>query len=218
MKRLMLVLFALTVALVTPALGKPGPSSSSVTIAASANPIVFGSSTLLSGQASGKKAAGAKVDLQAEGFPFTSFSTVSTTTADAAGRYSFTIAPGINTIYRVMAKTAPSATSANLLVKVRVKVTLRVSTTKPAVGQLVRFSGFVLPAYSGKTVLIQRKTATGWRTIAQAKLAATTPLGSIQRSKYNRRIRFHKSGMYRVRFNPRTSANLPNSSPTRRLT
>ena len=104
MKRLMLVLFALTLALVAPALGKPGPSSSGVTIAASANPIVIGSSTLISGQASGKKAAGAKIALQAKPFPFTSFSTVSTTTADATGRYSITVAPRINTIYRVMAR------------------------------------------------------------------------------------------------------------------
>lgn len=159
MKRLMIALFASALALVAPALGKPGPPSSSVTIAASANPIGFGFSTLISGQATGKKAAGSKVDLQVEPFPFTSFSTVSTTTADATGHYSFTVAPGVNTIYRVMAKTAPSATSANLLVKVLVKVTLRVSTTKPALGQLVRFSGFVLPAYTGKIVLIQRKTA-----------------------------------------------------------
>lgn len=217
MRRLMIVFFATGLGLVAPALGKPGPSTTSVTIAASANPIGIGSSTQLTGQVTGKKAAGAKIDLQAEPSPSTAFSTVSTTTADAAGHYTFTVAPGVNTVYHVVARSAPSATSSALLIKVRVKVTLRVSTTKPAMGQLVRFSGFVLPAYNGRTVLIQRKTATGWKTIAQAKLTAATPLGRIARSKYAKRIRFSKRHVYRVRFNPPKSANLPNSSPTRRL-
>jgi hypothetical protein len=218
MKRLMIVFFASTIALVAPALGKPGPAPTSVTIASSANPLVVGSATLISGQATGKKAAGASIDLQAEPAGSTSFSKVSTTTADSTGHYSFKVSPSVNTTYRVMAKTAPSATSSNLLVNVRVKVTIRLSTTKPAAGKLVRFSGFVLPAYVGKTVLIQRKTAKGWRTIAQAKLATATPLGSITRSKYTKRIRFRQSGLYRVWFSQVGNTNLPASSPTRRLT
>ena len=220
MKRLVIVVFASALVVAAPALGnpKPGPSSSSVTIAASVNPLVIGSSTVISGQVTGKKAAGSKVQLQSEPFPSTTFSTMATTTADTTGHYSFKVSPGVNTIYRVMAKTAPAATSANLPVKVHVKVTMRVSTATPTLGSLVRFSGFVLPAYTGKTVLIQRKTATGWVTVAQAKLVAATALGSITRSKYSKRIRFHKRGTYRVWFNPHSNANLPNSSPTRKLT
>lgn len=218
MRRLMIVVFASAGVLVAPALGKPGPMPSSVTIGASTNPIVVGSATLISGQATGKKAAGASVDLQAEPAGSSSFSKASSTTADSTGHYSFTVSPRVNTTYRVMAKTAPAATSSNLLVNVRVKVTIRVSTTKPVVGQLVRFSGFVFPAYAGKTVLIQRKTTKGWKTMAQATLVATTPLGSITRSKYRKRIRFRKSGLYRVRFSQTDNTNLPNSSPARRLT
>jgi hypothetical protein len=218
MRRLMIVTLASGIVLVAPALGRPGPSSSTATIAASQNPVVVGSSTMISGQATGKKAAGTTVNLQAEPAGSKSFSTVATTMADASGHYSFKVTPTVNTVYRVMAKTAPAATSSNLLVKVRVKVTLRVSTSSPAVGQLVRFSGSVLPAYTGKTVLIQRKTVTGWKTVGQAKLAASTPLGSITRSSYRKRIRFRKSGVYRVWFNPANNANLANSSPRRRLT
>ena len=146
MKRTMIAVCALAMVLVSPAVGKPPPSgqSSTATIAASPNPIVFGSSTVITGTVTGKKAAGATVQLQSEPFPFKSFSNAATATADAAGHYSFKIAPGLNTIYRVMAKTAPSATSPTVLVNVRVKVTLRVGTTKPKRGQLVRFSGFVL--------------------------------------------------------------------------
>src|SRR5947209_3035324 len=119
MRRLMMVLFASALVLVAPALGKPGPMPSSVTIGASTNPIVVGSPTLISGQAIGKKAGGASVDLQAEPAGSSSFSKVSTTTADSTGHYSFKVSPRENTTYRVMAKTAPSATSSNLLVNVR---------------------------------------------------------------------------------------------------
>jgi hypothetical protein len=85
------------------------------------------------------------------------------------------------------------------------------------VGHRVRFSGFVLPAYNGKVVLIQRMTRAGWKTVARARLAATTPLGSTARSRYSKRIRFRKRGTYRAWFNPADNARLPNSSPTRRL-
>lgn len=219
MKRVVLVVCASVLVVVAPALANPKPSSSSsVTIAASANPIVAGSSTVISGQVTGKKAAGTSVQLQDQPSTATSFSVGATTTADASGHYTFTVTPTVNTTYRVMAKTAPAAKSADVLVKVRVKVTMHVGTTSPVVGHLVRFSGLVLPAYNGKTVLIQRKTATGWKTVAQAKLAAATPLGSTARSKYQKRIRFRKSGTYRVWFNPNNNENLANSSPTRKLT
>lgn len=217
MRRLIGSISVLALVLVAPALGRP-PASSSATLSASSSQLVIGSSTLLSGKVSGKKAAGAKVDLQAAPFPYTSFSTVASTAADAAGDFHFQEAPGINTEYRAVAKVAPSATSLTVLVKVRVKVTLHVGTTKPAVGTMVRFSGYLLPAYNGRFVLIQRKTATGWKTVAQARLVASTPLGTTSRSRYSKRIRFRKRGSYRVWFNPADNARLPNSSPTRILT
>lgn len=218
MKGLSAVLLASAVVLVPTAMAKPGPSSSSVTIAGSPTTVVFGSATTITGQVTGKKVSGATVQLQAEPFPSKTFSTVSSGTTDSTGHYSFKVTPSLNTIYRVMAKTAPSATSADLPVKVAVKVTMRVSTTKPAIGKLVRFSGFVLPAYNGKTALIQRKTASGWKTVARATLLAATPAGSVARSKYSKRIRFKKTGTYRVWFNPADNARLANSSPSRRLT
>jgi len=216
----MIVLFASAFVLVQPALGKPpGPGQSGATIAAAPNPIVFGSSSSITGQVTGKKAAGATVELQSEPFPYKApFATVGSTTADATGHYSFKVTPGLNTLYRVTAKTAPSTMSTNVLVKVRVRLSLRVSTTRPAAGQLVRFSGFVLPAYNGRSVQIQRKTATGWKTVAQAKLVATTPVGGVARSKYSKGVRIPRSGTYRAWFNPADGARLPKSGPTRRLT
>ena len=84
------------------------------------------------------------------------------------------------------------------VIGVLVKVTLGVSTTKPKAGSLVRFSGSVLPAYNGKLVQIQRKTPTGFKTVAQAKLAAATPVGSVARSKFSKRLRIKSNGTYRV--------------------
>lgn len=221
MRRLTITLISTALLLAPAAVGKPTgkPTSSSATIAASRNPVVFGTSTTITGQVTGKKGAGATVELQGEPAPYKAFSTVATVTADSAGHYSFTVSPALNTIYRVMARTAPSAVSSNLLVRVKVKVTLHVSTTKPALGQLVRFSGFVLPAYNGKLVLIQRKTASGsWSTVTRAKLAAAPPLGTVARSKFSKRVRIRKGGAYRVWFNPADNLRLPNSSPTRTLT
>jgi hypothetical protein len=220
MRRVTIVLFAgAACILVQPALGKP-PAPSNVSIAATANPIVFGSSTTITGQISGgKKAAAATVELQSQPFPYSApFSTVARATADATGHYSFSVSPRLNTLYRVLAKTAPTATSSNLLVKVRVKVRLRVSTTTPVAGQLVRFSGFVLPAYNGRFIQIQRKTSTGWKTVGRARLRAAVALGTATRSKYGKRLRIRHSGTYRVRFNPADGARLANTSSERSLT
>jgi hypothetical protein len=218
MRRVLLTGFIAALALVGPALAKAptGSGSSMVTIAASPGSGVFGFSSTISGQATGKKAGGASVELQSR-TATGAFAKVATATADATGHYSFKVTPTQNTTYRVLAHTAPAATSANVAVKVRVKVTLGVSTTKPKAGALVRFSGFVLPAYDGKVVQLQRKTRTGFKTVARAILAAATPLGSIARSKYSKRLKISKSGTYRVLFNPADGLREANTSPTKTI-
>lgn len=220
MRRAVMVGCVLVFVLASPALGaKPPAATSSATIAAAPNPVTFGSPTTISGVVVGKHSSGATVSLQSRPFPYTgSFTTVASTTADATGHYRFSLAASVNTIYRVLAKTAPPATSPDVLVKVRVSVTLGVSTSHPAAGGRVRFSGFVLPAYNGKSVQIQRKTRTGWKTVARATLVAATPVAGVARSKYSKRLSIRSSGTYRVLFNPADGARLPNTSPTRRLT
>lgn len=220
MRRAVIVVFASAFVLVQPALGAHKPTSTSTaTIAATPNPVLFGSPTTITGQVAGKHSSGATVSLQSKPFPYTSsFTTVATTTADATGHYSFRVAARLNTIYHVVVKTAPPATSPDVLVKVRVRITLHVGTSTPKAGQAVRFSGFVLPAYNRKTIQIQRKTRTGWKTIAQANLATATPVGGVARSKYSKRLITRRSGTYRVRFNPADGARIANTSPTRKLT
>jgi hypothetical protein len=195
-----------------PAAKKPPKTTSSATISASPGKVVFGSSTTIAGQLSGTKISGVTVELQAEPFGSNSFSKLATVSATPTGHYSFAIAPSLNTLYRVMAKTAPTATSSNVLVDVQVKVTLGLSTSHPASGSKVGFSGFVTPAYNG-AVLIQRKTASGWKTIAHAALTAAT----LGRSHYSKRVTITKSGRYRARFVP-PPARLANNGPVRTST
>ena len=198
------------------------PATSSVTIAIAPNPVVFGSSVTISGQAVGKKSTGATVTLYAKLAPtYTTVKTVGSTTTDATGRYSIKTTPSIHTIYYVTVHAAPQATSSQVPVKVGVGITLRVSTTTPAAGQRVRFFGFALPAYNGRYVLIQRRTPSGWKTLARAKLmpatSAITALGATTRSKYNVRMRIFKASAYRVWFNPKDGLRLANGA-TRKLT
>ena len=193
--------------------------TSTATIAVSNSTVTIGSPVTITGQIAGKKASGATVTLQSLPAPYSgAYATVTNVTADSTGHYSFTVKPAISTDYRVLGKAAPTATSAVAKVNVRVAVSSHVSTSKPAKGAMVKFSGFVTPAYNGKEVSIQRKTASGWKTVARAKLAAAAASGGLTRSKYSRRVKVSKSGTYRVWFNPADGRLLANASTTHTLT
>lgn len=218
MRRLMIAVCVSALTLVGSALAAKPPKSgsSAVTIAASPGTVVFGSTTSITGQATGNKAAGATVELQDQTGP-NQFATVTSATADSTGHYAFKVGPTQNTVYRVLAHTAPAATSPLVAVKVRVKVSFGVSTATPKAGARVRFFGFVLPAYNGKLVQIQRRSATGWKTVARAGLTAATPLAGVARSKYSIRLVVRATGTYRVYFNPSDGLRQPNASASRRL-
>jgi hypothetical protein len=173
--------------------GKPGPSS--VTITATPNPILYGNSVAISGKLTANTLAGVSVTLKAAPYPYTSFAQVATATTDIQGVYHFAQSPKLNTEYRVMAKSKVQASSPALLVFVHTRVSLRVSTTTPAVGVRVRFSGSVTPARDGQMVLIQRRSHTGtFVTVTTAILLHTTTGASI----YRKTLRIKASGTYRV--------------------
>lgn len=198
------------------AAAKPPTGSSSVTIQATPNPVVYGSRITITGQATGKNNGGATVTLYAKSAPASAAKPVATTTSSATGQYQFKTAPSTNTVYSVKVHTAPQATSADVAVKVAVKVTL--SLTGGA-GHMF-FGGFVSPSYTGKSVLIQRRTAGAWKNVASAKLmtasSVQTALGTTTRSKYRKRLRL-KTGTYRAFFDPADGLRIANASPTRRI-
>lgn len=183
-----------------------GANTNVLSIAASNRTVTFGRPTTISGTLSGPNRAGAVVRLEENPFPYTAGfkNTTLTATTDAAGKYSIVVSPTLNTRYRVSTGNGKDTTSSGeILVRVRVKVTLGISDRTPNAGQRVRFAGHVTPGHDGKIAKIQRRTATGkWRTITTTPLVAATPVGTTTRSKYSKRIRINKDGVYRVRVAP----------------
>lgn len=176
----------------TPGKPKPPPGGTDLTISAQPNPTVFQRATVISGKLKGSDHAGKTVTLREDEFPFgDAFKNVATTTTDAKGDYAFTRNPARNTSYRVESGTKISPA---VLVKVRIRMSLRVSDATPRVGQLVRFSGRGCPAHDGLPVRIQRKTAKGtFRTVRR-----TTLRGATRCSNYTRQFRIYRDGTYRV--------------------
>ena len=169
---------------------KPAPSS--VTISATPATITYGAATTISGTT----APNTSVTLRADGAPFNGvFAQVATATSNATGAYSFSVKPGLNTQYRVTAKAHPTAQSAIATVAVRWRVTRTVSTRHPKRGARVRFSGTVSPAHTGGVAELQRRTATGFKTIKRATLVAATTTSS----RYSLRVVVRRNGVYRVR-------------------
>jgi hypothetical protein len=195
------------------------PPANGVTIAAHPSTVTFGRAATITGQVTGPGAGGVQVTLQSNAYPYTGgFTNSATATTTANGGFSFNVTPSVNTKYRVEAKASPTRTSAEVTVNVRVKVSLHVSDRTPARGQRVRFSGTVTPAHNGKLALIQRRSATGWQTIARATLIATTPSHGVARSRYAKRVRIHTSNIYRVQVVPGDGDHVTGTSAHRTLT
>lgn len=176
-----------------PGHGKPPPAGGAdLSLAAQPNPTVFRGPTVLSGRLKGPDNAGKPVVLREDGFPFgDGIRDVATTTTDAKGDYSFTRRPARNTSYQAVAGTVLSAA---VIVKVRIRMSLRVSDATPRVGQLVRFRGRACPAHEGLGVRIQRRTGAGtYRTVRRATLRGGTGC-----SAYTRLLRVPRDGTYRV--------------------
>jgi len=194
------IIGALVATVAAPALSlaqKPGKQSpNQLSISASKTTVRFGTTVFLTGQLTGPGSAGETIQLDANPFPFAGFKTAGTFTADAAGKYSFAQKPTVNTKYRSEARTKPPTQSAEVLVKVALSVSLRVSDSIPRRGQRVTFSGSVKPAHDGKVALIQRRTSSGsYKTVAKALLADA----GDTRSAYSRRLTINSKGTYRVR-------------------
>ena len=167
---------------------KPNPN---LTIKSSASAVNFGRSITLSGTTK-NIAQGTTVEVQQNPYPYAGFKpTGKTAVVDPSGNWSVgAIQPQMHTQYKVVAKTSPPTDSGAVFVRVRLKVSFSVSDTTPKKGTRVRFFGTASPAHPGKPVLIQKKTATGYKTVTTTKLSST--------SKYSKRLRIRRNGTYRV--------------------
>lgn len=179
---------------------KPPRDQPALTLDARPTTIVFGTASTLTGRLSGtSRDRGVRVVLEADdtapfGDSYRNTGMVTTTTP--SGDYTFTVNPALNTQYRTVAQASPPVTSGPRLVLVRMSVSLRLSDSTPRRGTRVRFFGSVRPAHDGRIVQIQRRTSTGrWRTVARATLRDAGDL----RSRYSRRVRVRRDGVYRVK-------------------
>jgi hypothetical protein len=171
---------------------KPNPN---LTIKASAGTVTFGRSVTLSGTTK-NITPGTSVELQQNPYPYAGFKpTGKTAVIDPSGNWAIAgVQPQMHTQYKVTAKTSPPTDSGAAFVRVRLRVSFKVSDSTPKKGARVRFSGTVAPAHDGKTVLIQKKTSTGYRTVATTALLDN----GTDTSKYSKRIRIRRNGTYRV--------------------
>lgn len=177
--------------------GHPAPGGGDLTVAVT-EPIVWGRSTVITGRLRGRDNAARVVRLDADPYPYsdTAFVPQATALTDSRGNYRFTARPQLNTRYRVTAETVPVVASSAALVRVRIRVTRTVSTTRPRRGGLVRFRGTACPEHDGRIAYIQRLSSTGvFRTVARARLRDATETCS----RYVRRIRARSDATYRVR-------------------
>jgi hypothetical protein len=201
------------------ALAKPPVGNTAVTITASPLTVTFGKATTISGRATGSGSDRASIALQHDVFPFEGkFSTFKTGTTNPSGTYAFPgVTPAVNNRYQVIVKTKPRATSKVVQVNVRPRVKLSVSDKTPKSGQRVRFRGTVLPAHNGRRVAIQKRTSSGWKTVARPVLKPATPVKGVARSKYSKRLRVKATRTYRTVFVPGDGDHVKGKSAKHRL-
>ena len=175
--------------------------------------ITFGKFVTITGNLT-SNTANVPVELQADPYPFDGkWITRGTKNTDTKGGVSFALAPDLNTKLRLQTSGAPKITSAESTVTVAWRVGLRVSDSTPSKGQSIRFSGSVHPAHPGGTVLIQKRTSSGFKTVKSTVLKAA---GSTF-STYSTRMRIRSTGTYRVRV-PADASHTAGTSRTRTLT
>jgi hypothetical protein len=82
-------------------------------------------------------------------------------------------------------------------VTVRPRVSLRLSDHTPRRGQRVTFSGRVCPEHDTVAIALQRRSSTGWKTIASPVLA---DIPNVACSSYSVKRRVRRDGRFRARF------------------
>lgn len=186
---------ALALAAVTGQAAAQKPAKdATLTIAVSPTIVTFGSYTNVLGAISTKQ-AGVPLVLQAQPYPFTgSWQDAGKAATGTDGAYRFTPLPSLNTRYRVVTQDKRVRRSPEASVQVRWKVGLAVSDRTPRRGTRVRFRGTVRPALPNGTVLLQRRTSAGWKTIRTPVMRTGTPSASS----WSLRLRIRSNGRYRA--------------------
>ena len=194
-----------------PGHGTPGPNvglsltadTSVVRYNPSLNPP--GGVATLSGRMTGQDNGGKVIVLAQNPAPladgqFQATSHEATTDAQGNFRFSGVVVP-VNTQFRAATKAAGPQTASNTVdVKVRPRVSRRVSDATPSSGERVRFRGRISPEHDGKPVDIQRRGSDGkFRTV---KRTVARDVAGKAYSRYSTRVRIRSTGVYRVAVRP----------------
>ena len=169
-----------------------------VSLAATPNPVPFGSGTTLAGTLTGTGNANRQIQLQQNSFPYTSgFANVGNPQlTDANGNFSFAVlSVPLNTQFRVLMPQNSNVVSPIVSVGVAVQVTARrhihrISSTRSR----VRFYGVVRPARDGAQVAIQKFRHGRWVTIN----GTITHHAKSTFSRYSKRLKLRRGGTFRV--------------------
>jgi len=78
------------------------PKGGKLTLAATPNPVAYGSAVRVSGKLTGPSNGGQAVSVQSDLYPFAAFKTVATPATTATGDYAVAQKPLVNTRYRAM--------------------------------------------------------------------------------------------------------------------
>jgi hypothetical protein len=165
-----------------------------LTLAASPTAVKFGGSITLSGKLTGPNSDGRNVRVERDVLPLDSFQNAGNATTNATGDWSLVVKPDANARYRA---STGNTDSAPVDVTVRAAVSLRLSDRTPARGQRVTFRGRVCPEHDAVTIALQRRSSSGWRTIASPVLA---DIPNVACSSYRVVRRVRRDGRFRARF------------------
>ena len=136
----------------------------------------------ISGQRAGA-AAGTTVELWQELPGQSRFHRVAQTTTNPSGHYTFVRVAQTNASWHT---TASGAKSRTVVQSVSAVIHLTASSARPAAGRADTFSGRVSPSHRGERIVLQERTAHGWRTLGSATLGS--------RSRFALRHRFAHKG------------------------
>jgi hypothetical protein len=157
-----------------------GPRLARLTLSGAATVTYGGRAELrgrLTDQETGDGIAGGSVNLFARRAGTSGEQAAGTATSDAAGAARFTPQPVATTVYRASfpgSSTHGLASSAQVTVGVRPRVTAKVRDNSIAYGQAVTVTGSVGPNHHGQRVSLQRLVAGSWKTAATATLSSAS--------------------------------------------
>jgi hypothetical protein len=189
---------AIAIAVAAPA----GAQDPAPAVSFSERNVLIGAPVTISGTlVNGAADAGRQVQLYERRAPFPgTWGVLSEATAGANGGYSFTVVPSRKAYYSVVAPATGAAlrqATPGWLVSVRRKISIKVSDRTPRKNQLVRFSGFISPAFPlgpSSVATLQRRDHTG--AFANVRAVLLKSAGSF--TSYRIRVHVRRAGTYRV--------------------